>query len=248
MSLEKNRNENPSADDSRDFKTLFEESFSDLDFKESKKQVNKDQNTPLFDANSDDDFSQNQPGKESSVQSSNPLSTFQSPQEIATNNEDLSPKSSLRIKYEAEVRVIQKSLGTLEDIRRKLGLSKRKMAQLLMVDPSAWTRWTQTDGDAPPHIYRSLQWYLILQDKHPELKSSFWLNSVSQPSLSQHEIENIKKSIAQDLTQEFKNQLRAQKTKKTSSQFEPIHVFDHLGLHRVAILLLLTLIFVLIFN
>jgi hypothetical protein len=112
-------------------------------------------------------------------------------------------KSSLRMKYEAEVNVIKKTHGGLEDIRRQLGLPKRKMAQLLMVDPSAWTRWTSSHNGAPPHIYRALQWYLIIQDKHPELKSSLWLNSVASPVLSQKEVENIKKSIRMDLQKEI---------------------------------------------
>lgn len=76
-------------------------------------------------------------------------------------------KTSLRLKYEAETAVIQKKIGHLEDIRSSLGLSRRKMAQLLLVDPSAWTRWTKNEDSAPPHIFRSLQWYMALIDKQP---------------------------------------------------------------------------------
>lgn len=104
-------------------------------------------------------------------------------------------KSSLRMKYEAEVSSIKKESGNLEEIRRNLGLSKRKMAQLLLVDPSAWTRWTSKKGEAPPHIYRALQWYLLLQEKHPEYKSSLWLNAVSTPKLSEHEVQNLKAEV-----------------------------------------------------
>jgi hypothetical protein len=104
-------------------------------------------------------------------------------------------KTSLRMKYEAEVQVIKKTHGNLETIRRQLGLSKRKMAQLLLVDPSAWTRWSKTENEAPPHVYRALQWYLLLQEKHPEYKSSLWLNAVATPSLSTHEVENLKKEV-----------------------------------------------------
>ncbi len=91
-------------------------------------------------------------------------------------------KSSLRIKYEAEIHVIERKLGDLESIREKLGLTQRKMAQLLLVDPSAWTRWTKCEAAAPPHIYRMLQWYLALEDKYPALDVNFWLNTVSQVS------------------------------------------------------------------
>ena len=77
-------------------------------------------------------------------------------------------KSSLRMKYEAERSVLIDQFGGLEDIRTRLGLSKRKMSQLLLVDPSAWTRWVKDESQAPPHIYRSLQWYQELIEKRPE--------------------------------------------------------------------------------
>jgi transcriptional regulator with XRE-family HTH domain len=69
-------------------------------------------------------------------------------------------KTSQRLKYEAEITVLKREMGGLEDIRLKLGFSRRKICQLLMVDPSAWTRWTANESDAPPHIYQALKWYL----------------------------------------------------------------------------------------
>lgn len=89
-------------------------------------------------------------------------------------------KSALRLKYEAESEVIRRKLGDLEAIRSQLGLSQRKMAQLLLVDPSAWTRWTKGGETVPPHVYRSLQWYLALEEKYPALDVNFWLSTVSQ--------------------------------------------------------------------
>lgn len=89
-------------------------------------------------------------------------------------------RSPLRLKYEAETELIRRKLGDLEDIRRTLGLSQRKMCQLLFVDPSAWTRWTKSGEHAPPHIYRMLQWYLALQEKYPALDVNFWLQTVAQ--------------------------------------------------------------------
>jgi len=77
-------------------------------------------------------------------------------------------KTSLRLKYEAESRVIRKQLGGLNEIRQMLGLSQRKMCQLLMVDPSAWTRWTKDESKVPPHVWRALQWYIELENKRPE--------------------------------------------------------------------------------
>lgn len=88
------------------------------------------------------------------------------------------PLGPLGMRYLAEVEIFIKKAGTLEEIRGKLGLSQRKICQLLLVDPSAWTRWTKPDQQAPPHIYRSLQWFLALQDKFPEFKDSFYLAGV----------------------------------------------------------------------
>lgn len=92
----------------------------------------------------------------------------------------LRARSSLRQRYEAEAKVIERRIGGLEKAREMLGLSQRKMAQLLLVDPSAWTRWTQTDQGAPPHVWRSLAWYLALQDKYPALDAAFWLQGVAR--------------------------------------------------------------------
>jgi len=105
-------------------------------------------------------------------------------------------KSSLRIRYEAETEVIRRKLGTLESIRGQLGISQRKMCQLLLVDPSAWSRWVREDEDAPPHIYRMLQWYLALQDKYPALDVGFWLSTVSRDGASTIE-ERVSAGLAQ---------------------------------------------------
>lgn len=102
--------------------------------------------------------------------------------DIDTNSSDKSEeqkmKSPHRMQYEAQTRVILKQLGNLEEIRQKLGLSQRKICQLLLVDPSAWTRW-QKSGDAPPHIWRALQWYMALQEKLPGLTPNYFLGPFS---------------------------------------------------------------------
>ncbi|MFN7729046.1 MAG: hypothetical protein ACK5P7_07820 [Bdellovibrio sp.] len=91
-------------------------------------------------------------------------------------------KTPLRMNYEAQTQVLKVQIGDLEQIREKLGLSQRKMAQLLMVDPSAWTRWVKT-GQAPPHVYRSLQWYLALREKIPGLSNEYFLAPQSNMSV-----------------------------------------------------------------
>lgn len=94
---------------------------------------------------------------------------------LADSPGDLKAKSSFRLHYEAQVEVIRKQIGDLEKIRENLGLSQRKICQLLMVDPSAWTRWTKKGEKAPPHIYRALQWYMILQEKLPGLTPQYFV-------------------------------------------------------------------------
>lgn len=90
----------------------------------------------------------------------------------------LRSKTSLRLIYEAQTQVIQKQIGDLETVREKLGLNARKICQLLMVDPSAWNRWTRPGHTAPPHIWRALQWYMIVQEKLPGLTPQFFIERV----------------------------------------------------------------------
>lgn len=87
----------------------------------------------------------------------------------------LKAKTSLRLNYEAQVEVIRRQIGGLEGARLKLGLSQRKISQLLLVDPSAWTRWVKDGEKAPPHIFRALQWYLSLQEKLPGLAPEYFI-------------------------------------------------------------------------
>lgn len=86
---------------------------------------------------------------------------------LSTDFSGSKKKSANRLRYDAEIRVIRARLGGLEEMRAKLGLSRRKICQLLLVDPSAWTRWTSPGGEAPPHIYRALEWYILLTEKDP---------------------------------------------------------------------------------
>lgn len=95
-------------------------------------------------------------------------------------SEGVRSKTSTRIFYDAQVSVIKKQLGNLEKIRADLGLSQRKICQLLMVDPSAWTRWNREGEEAPPHIWRSLQWYMTLQEKIPGLTPQYFIGKDPQ--------------------------------------------------------------------
>ncbi len=97
-----------------------------------------------------------------------------------TRQSEPGAKTALRLRYEAEKQVIQQQIGSLETIRQQLGLSRRKICQLLLVDPSAWSRWTRSTQEAPPHIYRALHWYLLLQAQEPALNYRVWLAGIGQ--------------------------------------------------------------------
>ncbi|MEZ0392584.1 MAG: hypothetical protein ACAH59_10225 [Pseudobdellovibrionaceae bacterium] len=119
--------------------------------------------------------------------------------EVSRSPEDLTlkAKSSHRMHYEAQVEVIRRQLGDLDEIRGKLGLSQRKICQLLMVDPSAWTRWMKNGDSAPPHIYRALQWYAILREKLPGLTPQYFIGKdpevLHQAALQRIQIESQKR-------------------------------------------------------
>ena len=60
------------------------------------------------------------------------------------------------------------SMENLENIRQKLGLSRRQICKILKVDPSAWTRWMKSPQGAPAHVHQSLEWYMKLVEQNPE--------------------------------------------------------------------------------
>lgn len=90
------------------------------------------------------------------------------------------------LRYDAEVNVIKKELGDLEEIRKNLGLTQRKICQLLLVDPSAWSRWCSPRGPgAPPHIYRALFWYVSWQkQKGAPVQNPTWTPPPELPQTS----------------------------------------------------------------
>ena len=181
MDVSKSTHDNPLDLSKEDLETLFEKSFLEPEKQASKYPPKQGLNDSLFDSQTE---------------------------KLKPTGGSKGAKSSLRMKYEAETEIIKKTHGDLETIRRQLGLSKRKMSQLLLVDPSAWTRWTNEDGEAPPHVYRALQWFLILQDKHPEMRSSLWLSSVATPQISEKELTNIRKSLFLELKKDWEESIK----------------------------------------
>lgn len=122
------------------------------------------------------------------------------------------------MRYSAEVEIIRKKWGHLEDIRQRLGLSQRKISQLLMVDPSAWTRWTKYDHEAPPHIYRALSWFLLLQEKDANQTPYSYLQSIARPTLPKAEVRMIGEELHTSLTE----RLLKENHLKTSTYFASI--------------------------
>jgi hypothetical protein len=87
----------------------------------------------------------------------------------ASDNTSISDGSSLRLRarYLLEKQQIQAEFGDLKQILETLGVSQRRACQLLLVDPSAWTRWNKTE--APPHIYQALKWLIQLKKINPDI-------------------------------------------------------------------------------
>lgn len=98
------------------------------------------------------------------------------------------PKTSQRLRYLAEVEVLKRQLGSLEEVRVQMGLSRRKMCQLLLVDPSAWTRWTRDESKVPPHVWKMLS---LLKDQKADalLANEALLAPVYQ------RLENVQKKV-----------------------------------------------------
>lgn len=82
-------------------------------------------------------------------------------------SENFDEKRTPRHDYLLEREKIKNEIGDLEQIRMSLGLSQRRICMLLLVDPSAWTRWNKTE--APPHIYQALRWLIELRKINPEI-------------------------------------------------------------------------------
>lgn len=156
------------------------------------------------------DFERN---REDSGLIENPL--FKGALEVGVDD-PLRAKTSLRMNYEAQVAVIQKQTGNLDEIRQNLGLSQRKMAQLLMVDPSAWTRWTKKGNSPPPHIWRALQWYMALKEKIPGLTPQYFLGQSPQV-LHQKTVKMIEEE-RQDREENFSNLKSVLKSLKNENE------------------------------
>lgn len=135
----------------------------------------------------------------------------------SSHKEGICMKTSLRMRYEAESIVIQKELGSLEKIRESLGMSRRKMSQLLLIDPSTWTRWTQDEKKVPPLVFRSLQWYLALIEKKPIWSPHNTFSDLSSSALISERIKKLETKLEKTL-QEL-NQWKKQKTKRKSWLF-----------------------------
>jgi len=127
----------------------------------------------------------------------------QSPLQTAPCSSSSLARSPLRLQYEAEVAVIRQKLGSPEQIRQKLGLSRRKLCRLLLVDPSAWSRWTKEPLKVPFYVYRALQWYLALIEKdaawHPAHRFGATTGPVPEISALNLRIEKLERKLYQRL-------------------------------------------------
>ena len=106
--------------------------------------------------------------------------------------------------YTSQVQKIKERLGDLEGIRKNLGMSRRQICQILLVNPSAWTRWTRSSQGAPPHFYRALEWLIYIHSKKTgQQQNSPYLNSPVKPVVSEglnhsHTVSDLEETDLQD--------------------------------------------------
>lgn len=117
--------------------------------------------------------------------------------------------------YADEVAEIRARRGDLEDIRLNLGLSKKRVSELLLVDPSAWTRWTRGVSRVPAHVYRSLDWYLGLLENDPQLQEKQKVDRMekefqAQRLQFQNEMEHLKSEMHSENWREERRKLLSQ--------------------------------------
>lgn len=125
-----------------------------------------------------------------------PIST---PTNSSQNTPNLHQKrGSLRLKYDIEVEQVIQRWGDLDQIRHQLGLSQRKICQLLLVDPSAWTRWQKAEQQAPPHIYRALDWFMELRQERG-VSPHGYLTTISRYGDPEKQLGDLEKQISQKL-------------------------------------------------
>lgn len=77
--------------------------------------------------------------------------------------------------YQEGASAVAQSLGGIEGVQKALNLSLRELAQLLWVDVSSLHRWKNQPETSPPLLWKALEWYFLLVEKHPSLYPSFWL-------------------------------------------------------------------------
>lgn len=159
--------------------------------------------------------------------------------------DEVRAKTSLKMHYEAQSAVIERQLGGLEGVRSKLGLSQRKMAQLLMVDPSAWTRWNRSGTRAPGIVWRALQWYMILQEKIPGLTPNYFLGTSPEYFKAEafKEIRKDREVLGQKLS-EFESKIRDFKAENDDLLLKIFNLEKKVAMWRVGtIIMTMTMIF-----
>ena len=124
--------------------------------------------------------------------------------EIENQYRNMKRISPRRLRHEAQGRVFVDQKGSLEAIRKSLGLRPSQICEILKVHPSAWTRWVKTQK-TPPHVYQMLEWYIeLLQwrgQNHP-LKDS------PQDQLQTLRLEDPKSYVENPISQNPKVQKR----------------------------------------
>ena len=129
------------------------------------------------------------------------LDSFKKQEDVSTNFEDTDKNTlSARERNELAASLIKKQIGDLEQVRALLGLNKKRMCELLLIDPSTWTRWTTGKTEPPPWLYRSLQWGVAVMDKYPEFHPLLINQKIVDSKGSNTNIDSGYKDLAKEVS------------------------------------------------
>lgn len=161
-------------------------------------------------------------------------------------------RTSIRMVYEAQAEVIRQQIGGLEGARNKLGLSQRKMAQLLLVDPSAWNRWIKNEKSTPPSVFRSIQWYLALNEKIPGLSPYYFIGKdpahIEKALSSAMDSIRAEKEIRHFENGEFKGFQNELKTSVRTLEAKVLRLRNLLWISLVGFFISTTMVFIFVFQ
>ena len=138
-----------------------------------------------------------------------------------------------QVPYASEVGQIISKYGDLEDMREHLGLSRRAICQQLLVDPSAWSRWTKA-GQAPAYVYQAIA-NLIYIEKLRQGEAPGLSAPAEKPSQWSLELDELQMQMAQMKTEKIQLSEQLLRREYVSASWKIILVMNSIALLLLAL-------------